>query len=354
MSALRTGHTPAVVALLASALLALSPAASPNAVLRDAGANGFVGVAGWVRGKTLHVDGVGGARARERFPACSVTKLFTAVLVLREVERGRLGLDEPARTYLPEFAEALRGTTIRDLLTHASTLANMDDAGAKDADGVAEVYRISHPDEADPLATLRRYARRADADAEAGTRYSYNNMDAVTLAAILARVRKATYPSLVLSEIAGPLKLRSTSVLTTPDLPRDVRRALGETPRFAVYSGAGAILSNAPDLLAFGRAVLRGPLLSAASRDLLLKAPPRFGYIGPATFRATIATGGRTLAVVDRPGGIGDYAVRLDLIPEADLATLVQTSGTKVDLGAVYARSGLAYTYLSAVLSAGR
>ncbi|MFM9368329.1 serine hydrolase domain-containing protein [Streptomyces sp. Da 82-17] len=55
----------------------------------------------------------------------SVTKTFTAAAVLRQVERGRIGLDAPAGRYLPELLPGERGRTItvRMLLDHTSGLA---------------------------------------------------------------------------------------------------------------------------------------------------------------------------------------------------------------------------------------
>ena len=49
----------------------------------------------------------------------SITKMFTAVVVLGLVEEGRLDLDEPVERWFPEYdTEAKRGTTLRMLLTH--------------------------------------------------------------------------------------------------------------------------------------------------------------------------------------------------------------------------------------------
>ena len=57
------------------------------------------------------------------FDMASVTKLFTSILVLQQVERGAIRLEEPVATYLPEFAAHGKGAiTVRQLLTHTSGL----------------------------------------------------------------------------------------------------------------------------------------------------------------------------------------------------------------------------------------
>ena len=57
------------------------------------------------------------------FQIASITKTFTSVAVMRLVEEGRIDLDAPVRTYLPEFrvrdSDASAKITLTHLLTHA-------------------------------------------------------------------------------------------------------------------------------------------------------------------------------------------------------------------------------------------
>ncbi len=54
------------------------------------------------------------------FDLASLSKLFTAIAAVQQMERGRLALDDEVRADLPAFA---RGITVRQLLTHTSGLA---------------------------------------------------------------------------------------------------------------------------------------------------------------------------------------------------------------------------------------
>jgi beta-lactamase class C len=56
------------------------------------------------------------------FPVASITKLATALAVLRLVERGALALDDPLARYLPDAAAAREAVTLRLLLSHTSGL----------------------------------------------------------------------------------------------------------------------------------------------------------------------------------------------------------------------------------------
>lgn len=58
------------------------------------------------------------------FDLASVSKLFTSILAVRQIERGALGLEERVVSYLPGFGGAgKRDITVRQLLTHTSGLA---------------------------------------------------------------------------------------------------------------------------------------------------------------------------------------------------------------------------------------
>lgn len=70
--------------------------------------------------------------ARTVFPINSITKAFTGVAAMREVEAGRLGLSKPIGTYVAGLPESWRGIEVRRLLSHTSGLPNFDDS---DGDG---------------------------------------------------------------------------------------------------------------------------------------------------------------------------------------------------------------------------
>ncbi len=55
------------------------------------------------------------------FDLASVSKLFTSILAVQQIERGRLTLEAPVASYLPDFGRAgKQDVTIRQLLTHTS------------------------------------------------------------------------------------------------------------------------------------------------------------------------------------------------------------------------------------------
>src|SRR6185503_2927829 len=60
--------------------------------------------------------------AQTSYPIASVSKHFTAALVLRLADQGKLGLDDPLSRYFPSARAAIGALTIRHLLDHTSGL----------------------------------------------------------------------------------------------------------------------------------------------------------------------------------------------------------------------------------------
>ena len=57
------------------------------------------------------------------FDMASVSKLFTSIVMLQLVEKGKVDLDTPIATYVPEFAENGKAAiTVRQALTHTTGL----------------------------------------------------------------------------------------------------------------------------------------------------------------------------------------------------------------------------------------
>lgn len=108
--------------------------------------DGFSGIVGARRdGRPVHLSahGEGGSPFRAVRWA-SVTKSVTAVLVLQEVDAGRLSLDAPVSTYLPDWP--VNGdATLRQLLMHTSGLADLSATPDADGDGMADVIRGRGP-----------------------------------------------------------------------------------------------------------------------------------------------------------------------------------------------------------------
>ena len=206
--------------------------------------------------------GVGYSSLEEQVPAspgsvygiASITKVFTAVAVMKLVEEGRLSLDDPAEKYLPITLRVHgKPVTIEHLLSHTSGIPALGYAEAV----VSTVYMGApvHPfTRADVLGLLEEAAERW-AVAEPGERFLYLNEGYVALGMIVERVSGVSYEEYVTSNIARPLGMRylffsprdaaGSGLLAQPYTFADGR--LQRLAPFALAWSDGGIYASAPD-----------------------------------------------------------------------------------------------------------
>ncbi len=146
------------------------------------------------------------------YDLASVSKLFTSIVVMQQVEAGRVDLDDPVAGYLPEFSEHSApspydksGVTVRQLLTHTSGFP-----------AFLPLWR----DYPDPASRLRA-AVTADLTAQAGSRYLYSDLNLITLGALVTKVSGKPLDALVTDGITRPLRMRDTGYNPTDRVGRD-------------------------------------------------------------------------------------------------------------------------------------
>lgn len=199
--------------------------------------------------------GTGRPRTRDqRFRVGSVTKTFTAAIVLLLAEEGKLGLDDPLDRFLPGVVPGGDRITVRELLNHTSGLANYTDYATW-------LGKAEHSKSIRPLDVLRFAASKPRVFARPGSWFSYSNTNYVALGLIVEKVTGHRFAQELESRIVRPLGLRRTELAVTRRLP-DLRDA-GTNPNLPW--AAGSVVSNAQELVRFYSALLSGHLLSDAS-----------------------------------------------------------------------------------------
>ena len=256
-----------------SAVIAGLPRADATAALvRVGGTEGS-----WQGSSGVH-DLESGAPAdpAARFRAGSVTKVFTAATVLQLAAEGRIDLDRPARSYLPDLIPGRYArVTVRQLLNHTHGIPAPDFPG----DTVEEWYAnrfVVHTPEA-----MVRSATAKPREFRPGTRQHYLNIGYTIAGLLVERVTGDTYERQVERRILRPLGLRDTyfpgeaAEITGPynhgyQTMRldDGTTGLRDVSVWGTTDGwaAGDIVSTTADLERFTRVlfkggVVRGPLL---------------------------------------------------------------------------------------------
>ena len=258
--------------------------------------------------------------SQTRYRIASITKLFTAVLVMQLVERRRLSLTDTLIDALPSYSGQGRELiTVYQLLTATS--------GLRDFGGVdEEAYKTPWTD----AEIVERFCSGALAFPP-GSRFSYNNADYYLLGKILEVAYRQPYSNILDEQILRPLNMRDTGLadsrtiiprLATPYARDHQNDALSHEPNFYIenYGAAGAMYSSPRDLLVFSQGLFRGKLLSPATLNELLT-PNLSNYaMGLWLFNRTLD--GKTIRMAERQGSIGATGARLVRLLDYD-ATIV-------------------------------
>lgn len=212
------------------------------------------------------------------FEICSVTKVFTSLVMADMVQRGEVALNDPISKYLPVGVRVpQRGghaITLLDLSTQTSGLPRLPS-------------NVSPKDPANPYAdysaeNLYQFLSTYELTRDIGAQYEYSNLGVGLLGHVLARRAGVDYETLVTSRIARPLEMTSTRIVLTPEMK--ARFAVGHNDQlkpvpnwdFQALAGCGALRSSANDLLAFLAANLgytKSPLAPAMAAMLQVRRP---------------------------------------------------------------------------------
>ncbi|MET7457349.1 serine hydrolase domain-containing protein [Streptomyces sp. NPDC005574] len=216
------------------------------------------------------------------FDLASLTKLFTAVAAVQQIERGTLGIDARVGAYLPEFHAAARhGVTVRQLLTHTSGLR-------------PELPLYDCADDAERLALLR-----AEPPVGVPGTYTYSDLNPLLLQHVLERVTGRALDVLVHEGITRPLGMTATRFGPCPGAAatEDQRRPWAKADRGMLrgevhdenawalggVAGHAGLFSTGRDLAVFCRTLLAGGsygparILGPDFVELLLT-PPGLGF----------------------------------------------------------------------------
>lgn len=278
----------------------------------------------------------------------SVTKQVIAILVMREVERGTLKLNEPVATYLPAFASAnARTATIRHLLQHRAGLPNPDDTPSGAGD-VPAFYTAAFAGSRDPVSG---YCAGPVSGAP-GSDWSYNNCDYMVLGAVLEAVTGLRWDTLFLRDIAAPLKLEHAGAYPGEAYTRwgHINGAREPMIDLAAFGASAGLYGSLYDLIAIDTALMRGDLLGPEALAEMWKGDPALGYmaLGQWVFTVPLEGCAAPVRIVERRGGIGAVEVRNFILPDQQIAVVAFSQSQPFEFGEVWQGRGFSHDLLSA------
>ncbi|CNF81599.1 penicillin-binding protein [Mycobacterium tuberculosis] len=276
------------------------------------------------------------------FQIGSITKVWTATVVMRLVEEGILDLDAPVAEVLPELRladrEAAENVTMRHLLTHTSGIDGDVFTDTGRGDDCLEKY----------TAVLAEVAQNHPL----GATWSYCNAGFSLAGRVIERLTGKTWDEAMRERLFEPLGLRRTITLpeeallhraavghVSPDGAEPRRAPVWQLPRS--IGPAGLIGASTADVLAFARLHLTGGLAPGGAR-LLSEAGtaamaarhaelPDTRTLGDSWGLGWIrdSWGGRR--IIGHGGSTIGQNAYLQLLPDAGLAVVLLTNGGDTD-----------------------
>lgn len=252
----------------------------------------------------------------------SISKTFTAVMIMKAVESKKLQLDQTINKWFPSIDNAKK-ITLRQLLQHRSGLHNFT------SDEEFITWNTQAKSESEMIAIINKKG----SDFKPDSRAEYSNSNFVLLTYILEKTYGKSYSQLLQEMITTPLGLANTYVFGQINSANNECQSydyqgkwmLETETHFSVPLGAGAITSTPSDLTTFAEALFQGKLISAESLKDMQNMKDGYGLgLFQVPFYEHVGYG--------HTGGIDGFTSLLAYFPEDSLSFSITTNGGTYDI----------------------
>jgi CubicO group peptidase (beta-lactamase class C family) len=235
-------------------------------------------------GKIIYQNNIGYADIERNIPVssstkfelASISKTFTAILILKLVEKGKIQLNGKISDYLPEFTRLdTSQITIHHLLSHTS--------GIQDFVGLN--CDFSWWTEKEFFEGLQK----TPINFKAGKEFQYSSSTYILLRFIIERVTGNTYEDNLKEYILQPAGMMNSGIIHNQEIIKN--RALGyvntgekfinaiPVANHEIFIGAASIYSTSLDLFKFDQALTTNRLLGEKEKELMYTiVKPPYGY----------------------------------------------------------------------------
>ncbi len=217
----------------------------------------------------------------------SISKTFTATVILKLMEEGKLALDDNVKKYLPSFP--YENISIKDLLTHRSGLPKYDHfmestqtivTMVKNKRGrlVKRRVTVKTPLQFTGLASnqdMLQYMinNHPPLEASPNRRYSYCNTNFALLAMIIEKITATPFPEYMLANVFRPLGMNNTYIFSLKDTANYVpsynyNKAPFKLEKLDCIYGDKNVYTTVRDLLLWDKALYQGNFVSSKTMDM--------------------------------------------------------------------------------------
>ncbi len=295
-----------------------------------------------------------------RFRIASLTKQFTAALIMQLVDEKKVVLDSPIGHYLQDYpAETGKKVTVHHLLTHSSGIPNYTED-----EGTYTKAKVEAHQPEDFVSTFSELPLQF----EPGSQYRYSNSGYFLLGLIIERITGASYADAVKSRIFEPLGMKNSGYerpgklikwraqgyvpkSNTPEgnIPEGVEYLKSDHVDLSIVYAAGALYSTVGDLLLWNLALHYGnPIISDQSRRLMMArhipfaagASSSYGY-GLLIDDFVLEGREQTVEIIGHTGFIDGFITFAYYLPKSDHHVIVLTNIQRNELNLIKVRAGL-------------
>ena len=283
-------------------------------------------------GETVYAAGRGLADLEARTPVApqtvfrigSITKQFTAAVIMQLVDEGRVSLDDPVSRFLPDYPQPGAGATVRQLLNHT--------VGIQPYTGIPGWMAEQNTNRPYTTEQLIAVFRDLPAPSRPGERFAYNNSGYVLLGAIIEAVSGMPWHQAIEQRIARPLGLETLRYgVAEAEMPRMARGYTsgeeGVRPanriHMSVPHAAGGLIGSVEDLARWAHALHHGRVVSPQSYERMTT-PTTMPDGSTVPYAFGLSNGEvRGRRAIEHGGGIFGFSTNSLYIPEADLFVAV-------------------------------
>lgn len=257
--------------------------------------------------------------AATRFRIGSITKMFTAAMILQLIDEKKLKLTDTLDKFFPQIPNSTK-ITIAHLLAHRSGLH--DSLVDKD-------LRLTSKTDAVTKDVLLEIILRGKPDFEPGSRHAYSNSGYAVLGLIMEKVSGRSYEESLKKRIVSKIGLKDTyaatgvvdisngEALSYMRLGADWKQMPETHP--SILFGSGSIVSTPSDMAKFIHALFDGKIVSAAAFELMKTVKD-----GDGSGMEPFVFAGKTF--YGHTGGVDNYGAWLAYLPEEKLALAYATN----------------------------
>ncbi|WP_264535247.1 serine hydrolase [Flavobacterium sp. N1736] len=269
-----------------------------------------------------------------KFRLGSITKQFTALLIVKLAEEGKIKLDVPITTYLPDYPkETGDKITIHNLLTHTSGIPNYT--------SVPNFLKEKARNPYSPADFVKTFSN-LPLEFKPGEKFVYSNSGYFLLGYIIEKITGKTYEENLQETIFTPLKMVNSGYDHSDVIIKN--RAAGYERQgkkivnasyldMSIPYAAGSLYSTAEDLYLWDQALYTSKLLSEKSMESLFKSYITLGdeSYGYGWFLREITIGTKKVKIVEHGGGINGFNTNISRIPsDKILIVLLNNTGRAV------------------------